>query len=1055
MKNTINILKCKNSLHKISSESTLPTSKDGITIFKSKKEYSALFQKTSKQNSVKIVDYPTCLSLTLANKKLSKKKEDIKKFNKINNEKNSYILKYKYKPNSKFKLYLNNSSHSTISQEKVNIKKNKDFPLIKNTLNSTNISILNSSNSQIFNSSILKKIKNKNTTSLRNLFISSIKKNNNKEKNMIFKDKSKGTDIYNLEKKKFEENNNIKLKLKLNNSSMISNDFDTNNFRIKKQENQNEKINNVIILDKQNSEKNLLLQKKKYIKNEIINRDNINKYDINLDSFRNNKNNIDENINITQSKRNNVFNLNNIYKGNIALMKNNIINNINNNKNDNILIKTKKNLRNINEQKYLNIKNNNENKKQRINKEKFELIKKNIMSRINDINKKIKNEKKKNIINKNSLINEKNIIIKKNSISNINNNNGRMIESKKNSLKSSIISNNTTSINNISKIENNVPKNLIFDIKAEEDIINNDEKNNNSIIKNVYKNIEKENKNHKKKVCFSTTEITFVKVKNDNSKINGKNSINSSNFNLLSSDSNSQKEKEFKKKIFERSSIRKISKKDTINLTKKLLVENKKEKLKLLKIFIKKNKSSLIIKKCPKLTQQKKKFLNEIYDDLNKKIINKNNNNILNEKARFLKKNQDIINSKYNINYKNIIDKLEKKIEEINHFENIKLLKEIFELKNNIEIFYFQYKFKFTCNIDYNLSYYIFGNIEFKGVLRNNSDLNYSSYNDINKKNTRRKSVISFLSIENHNLVISNIDKFIIDKTNIIGTDQEDEYWKKRKFNFMTFHNYILKSLPWVKNECSLIKPINSKKFEAFKRNVHISNVRNTLHVSKRKIIGIKKLSDSNNEINIINLNRNNLRKKTIVLFEGPNLDFINSIKKKKKKNIDQISILKKKQFFYRKNENEHNVTQKDSLFLFEEENNEITNDKNDLNSSNFLEHAKKIDDIYFGLSLLIAEGKEFSFRKYFNKYEKIIDINFPIYEGNTLLIMSTKEGLPGITKFLCEKKADVNVKNDLGNTALHYAIGQKFYKLVDILTVFGAREDILNNKGLSPWDCN
>ena len=118
------------------------------------------------------------------------------------------------------------------------------------------------------------------------------------------------------------------------------------------------------------------------------------------------------------------------------------------------------------------------------------------------------------------------------------------------------------------------------------------------------------------------------------------------------------------------------------------------------------------------------------------------------------------------------------------------------------------------------------------------------------------------------------------------------------------------------------------------------------------------------------------------------------------------------------------------------------------------LEYPKNIDDIYFGLALLISKGKEFQFIKYFNKYEKILDIDFPIYEGNTLLIMSTKEGMAGITRFLCEKKADVNLKNDRGNTALHYAIGEKFFKIVDILTIFGAREDILNNKGQSPWDC-
>ena len=140
---------------------------------------------------------------------------------------------------------------------------------------------------------------------------------------------------------------------------------------------------------------------------------------------------------------------------------------------------------------------------------------------------------------------------------------------------------------------------------------------------------------------------------------------------------------------------------------------------------------------------------------------------------------------------------------------------------------------------------------------------------------------------------------------------------------------------------------------------------------------------------------------------------------------------------------------------MFEENENMDNKNKDEINSKLILDQAQEIDDIYYGLTLLIAEGKDYLFRKYFNLYEKIIDINFPIYEGNTLLIMSTKEGNAGITKFLCENKADVNLKNDEGNTALHYAIGQKFYKIVDILTIFGAREDILNNKGLTPWDCN
>jgi ankyrin repeat protein len=289
-------------------------------------------------------------------------------------------------------------------------------------------------------------------------------------------------------------------------------------------------------------------------------------------------------------------------------------------------------------------------------------------------------------------------------------------------------------------------------------------------------------------------------------------------------------------------------------------------------------------------------------------------------------------------------------------------------------------------------------------------------------------------------------------------TDDEED-WKREKYNFMMIHRFIFKSLSWAKNECSLIQPINAKKFEVFQRSTYKYNIRNTLHITKRKIIGIKALVNSINDIIINAKDRGNLRKKTISLHKRPNLEFRGSIRKKKKKKIFNISILKRKQFFYRKNDinniNTPHRDSKDTLNLFDDKDNEdlTLNYQNEINSTNILEHAKKIDDVYFGLSLLIVEGKEYLFRKYFTKFEKIIDINFPIYEGNTLLIMSIKEGMAGITRFLCEKKADVNVKNDKGNTALHYAIGQKFYKLVDILTIFGAREDILNNKGYSPWE--
>ena len=67
---------------------------------------------------------------------------------------------------------------------------------------------------------------------------------------------------------------------------------------------------------------------------------------------------------------------------------------------------------------------------------------------------------------------------------------------------------------------------------------------------------------------------------------------------------------------------------------------------------------------------------------------------------------------------------------------------------------------------------------------------------------------------------------------------------------------------------------------------------------------------------------------------------------------------------------------------------------------------------------------------------------------------MAVKEGNYQITKFLCEEQADVNIQNVDGNTALHYAIGKQFYGVADILARHGAREDIRNNMGLTPWEC-
>ena len=114
----------------------------------------------------------------------------------------------------------------------------------------------------------------------------------------------------------------------------------------------------------------------------------------------------------------------------------------------------------------------------------------------------------------------------------------------------------------------------------------------------------------------------------------------------------------------------------------------------------------------------------------------------------------------------------------------------------------------------------------------------------------------------------------------------------------------------------------------------------------------------------------------------------------------------------------------------------------------------KSSDDTYLNLLTYMVEGRNKQFIKLFYQKKRLININQKLIEGNTLLILGAREGNFILCKFLCEQGIEVNLQNNMGNTALHYAIGSQFYSIADILTRFGAREDIPNNKGLLPWDC-
>ena len=122
-----------------------------------------------------------------------------------------------------------------------------------------------------------------------------------------------------------------------------------------------------------------------------------------------------------------------------------------------------------------------------------------------------------------------------------------------------------------------------------------------------------------------------------------------------------------------------------------------------------------------------------------------------------------------------------------------------------------------------------------------------------------------------------------------------------------------------------------------------------------------------------------------------------------------------------------------------------------------YFELLRKItgkNNIEIILRAFIQEGETLLFTEYFNNNYRRIDMNAKDEDGNTFLILSIKQGLNFVTKTLLEKGVDVNLQNNEGNSALHYALSGKNYEVADLLKKYGAKEDCYNSMGYTPWDC-
>ena len=329
------------------------------------------------------------------------------------------------------------------------------------------------------------------------------------------------------------------------------------------------------------------------------------------------------------------------------------------------------------------------------------------------------------------------------------------------------------------------------------------------------------------------------------------------------------------------------------------------------------------------------------------------------------------------------------------------------------------------------------------------------------KSNNYIKNIIRVYSFTQKKTSFNNNlnDGFQIRKTeNVVKV----ELYRNKK-NLILIQDYILKSLPYY---FSISLETKNKNNQNHTRGIDSYNSPNRKISRRMGIINSLGLSrNSSQMLNTIIKNKTIISRKSEseINFSPTKLirkastkmkidDFNRTLKKKiSQKNIDSnyenLSILKQKKFFKKEkiyddiNDQKTGRKEVDDYSIFK------NNDKGKNDEVN-------VENIYLELIKLIIEGKNKMFKNYYEKNRAYIDINQELFEGNTLLILSAREGNYYITKLLCEEDAEVNLQNHNGNTALHYAIGRQFYALADILTRHGAREDIKNNKGFGPWDC-
>ena len=638
------------------------------------------------------------------------------------------------------------------------------------------------------------------------------------------------------------------------------------------------------------------------------------------------------------------------------------------------------------------------------------------------------------------------------------------ISDNKNDFNNSSTNNNSNNNLNI-KIENKdseMKNNIYCQPKDINEIFN--VKNNNNILKLNERNSIIDNKNKNKKINGNKNKNNTLNLGNNGKIIDikkreeEKKNIAKEEKIIVSFDKN-QIDNKLKTKDENNSSFKRNKKKKTSYMIKKKLARKNKIKFSNINQNIDKNKY---------INKMNSDFLDDIKDDKFKKFLKINKSIELNKVSMLIiyknnfdqtiAKQKDQFENNY-FDYEDDLIYLKKYIYEINYKNTIKAMGQSFIefIKISImKILIYEYiEYLKKCSLDMILLNYIRLNVEFSTI--------YLPLVNLGKG----KSI----------LITDKLFSFKRNVTIFQGIKSKFVETEKAQFNPRLARtvalNFITKEL--------LYYNIDSKNINYLEENQD-----DDYSFRNKKLYSTKRRSSVFSSSNI-------LRKKT------SSMSIRNSIRdlKDKKPTLPSISLLEKEQFFdvnnigiekklknslsnnlilykisgsnlksnllnkYNEKENEINLREKinkqyiyKAISIIHEH-----KTKKDVSSQpiDYFELLTKItgkENIQTVLRTLIKEGETLLFTEYFNRNFRRINANSQDEDGNTFLISSVKQGLNYITNFLLEKGVDVNMQNNEGNTALHYALSGKNFEIADLLKKFGAKEDIYNHMGYTPWEC-